>query len=184
MVFEYKYDFELSTKRQIFLSLYQFLPNIDIIKHIYQFKEELELDEIRIYHGLCPKGVQTTRTWNRINKNVLYEKIKLSTQLIKYIVEPGFMCEYNFDEKDYNEVELNEIRYGNWISVISNINFNPSLCTKIRSFNKLYNNIPFCQYLFFKQIEKIYEYYKCTYGINIYRISIVNNNLKIPYIIK
>ena len=34
----YKYDFELSSKRQTFLWLYQVLPNIDIIKYIYLLK--------------------------------------------------------------------------------------------------------------------------------------------------
>ena len=43
--------------------MYQVLPNIDVIKHIYQFKEDLELDEIQMYHGLCPKTVKTTGIW-------------------------------------------------------------------------------------------------------------------------
>ena len=33
----YKYDFDLSSKRKIFLWLYQVIPNIDIIKDIYEF---------------------------------------------------------------------------------------------------------------------------------------------------
>ena len=41
---EYKYDFELSSKRRTCLWLYQILPNIDIIKEIYRLKEQLELE--------------------------------------------------------------------------------------------------------------------------------------------
>ena len=60
---EYKYDFELSSKRRTCLWLYQILPNIDIIKEIYRLKEQVELEENQIYHGLCPRNVVTTGTW-------------------------------------------------------------------------------------------------------------------------
>ena len=37
---EYNYDFELSSKRKIFLWLHQVLPNIDVINLIYQMKDD------------------------------------------------------------------------------------------------------------------------------------------------
>jgi hypothetical protein len=178
MVFEYKYDYELSTKRQIFLWLYQVLPNIDIIKHIYQLKEDFELEEIKSYYGVCPHNIITNSTWSKDNINMC-GSMKLSTTLMKYIVEPGFICKCSFNSDDYDPIELEEINNGNWISVIPNIDFNPRLITKIKVINETYNNTPLCNLYLFKTIKKIYKYYKCTYGINIFRLCIMNDNLVI-----
>jgi len=178
MVFEYKYNYELSTKRQIFLSLYNVLPNIDIIKYIYNLKQDLELEEVKLSYGVCPPHIITNTTWSKDNIYIS-EAMELTISLMKYIVEPGFICKCSFHPDDYDPIELEEINNGNWISVIPNIDFNPRLNTKIKALNKIYDNIPLCKLYLFKQFETLYKYYKCTYGTNIFRLCIMNDNLLI-----
>ena len=60
---EYKYDYELSSKRKTFLWLYQVLPSIDIIKYIYEIKENLEREDNMAYHGFCPRNVKIMGVW-------------------------------------------------------------------------------------------------------------------------
>ena len=136
MVLSYKYDFELSSKGQIFLWLFQVLSNIYILKYIYNIKEELELKENQIYYGLCPKHVTTCGKWIPINTNsykisTIGDIMNLNAILIKIIMKPGFICSFNFIEESYDIIELNDIYFGNWVSVISNINYKPSIKEKI-----------------------------------------------------
>jgi hypothetical protein len=136
MVLSYKYDFELSSKRVLFLWLYQVIPNIDLIKYIYNIKEELELTDTHIYHGLCPKHITTCGKWIPINPQcytitTIGYMMNVNAILIKIILKPGFICSFNLLKEEYNDIELNEIYYGNWVSVVPNINFKPSLKDKI-----------------------------------------------------
>ena len=188
MIFEYKYDFELSTKRQIFLWLYQVLPNIDVIKHIYQFKEDLELDEIQMYHGLCPKTVKTTGIW--IPRHIsdvrsvtgIYNRLEKSIEYMKYIVEDGFICEFYIPD-NYSQEVLDQIYRGHWITILPHINEKPSYRKRIEVMNHIYNYTPISLFYFFKRIDRIFQLYKRTYGINIYRLGIdQNNEIYIPNI--
>ena len=74
---EYKYDFDLSSKQKFFLYMYQKIPNIDIITHIYKLKEELEDEEVKIYHGLCPRNVKTIGSWIPKDISHNFKSIKL-----------------------------------------------------------------------------------------------------------
>jgi hypothetical protein len=188
MVFEYKYNYELSTKRQIFLWLYQVLPNIDVIKHIYQFKEDLELDEIRMYHGLCPKNVITTGVWIPLHitgmRGVkdIYNRLEKSIEYMKYIAEEGFICEFYMSNNHSNEV-MNQIYNGHWITLVPDVNEKPSYRKRIKVINHIYNYTPISLFYFYKRIERIYQLYKCTHGINIYRLGIdQNDEIYIPNI--
>jgi len=148
MVIPYKYDFELSSKRKFFLWLYQILPNIDIIKDIYQLKEESELEDNQIYHGLCPKHVTTCGKWIPVNINPGYKimtiehKMKLNAILMKVIMAPGFICCFNYLKEEYDEVELNEIDFGNWVSVVPNINVKPLLKDKLKCIETIFKEEP------------------------------------------
>mgnify|MGYP000011617854 FL=1 len=149
MVLPYKYDFELSSKRKIFLWLYQVLPNIDIIKYIYQLKEVSELDYNQIYHGLCPKHVTTCGKWIPVNINNNYKimtienKMKINAILMKIIMKPGFIGSFTYKEEDYCNIELNEIDFGNWFSVVPNINFKPLLKDKINCIETILKEEPY-----------------------------------------
>ena len=48
------YEYALTSKQHLFLWLYQLIPNLDIIKYIYDMKCSLESDEILYYYGVMP----------------------------------------------------------------------------------------------------------------------------------
>ena len=54
-------------------------------------------------------------------------------------MEPGFICTFHFNDKDYDQAELNEINNCNWVAVVPNINYNPTL--KIKIMNIVYDSI-------------------------------------------
>ena len=188
---EYKYDFELSSKRRTCLWLYQILPNIDIIKEIYRLKEQLELEENQIYHGLCPRNVVTMGTWipphisGSRNIQYLQHRLSKSAELMKYIVEDGFICEFFMNKEDYTVGQIEQIEIGNWITIIPDlfINEKPSYRQRIKVMNYIHEETPPSLFYFFKKIDRIFKLFKHTYGINIYRIGIdQNKEIYIPHI--
>ena len=48
------YELALTSKQQLFLWLYQLIPNLDIIKYIYEMMCSLEKDETLYYYGVMP----------------------------------------------------------------------------------------------------------------------------------
>ena len=168
----YKYDFELSSKRRIFLWLYQVLPNIDLIKEIYKLKEDSELDDIKHYHGLCPRYIKTSCPWKprQINDHSsimnLREQMNPTTLFMKLIVDDGFICEFELNESLYDEGQLNLIIDGGWPSIITNINYKPSIKRRIQCMNLLMYKIPLLpltNYVWIKRLYKMYINNDTTY---------------------
>ena len=185
MIPSYKYDYDLSSKQKIFLYLYQVLPNIDVLKYVYNYKDESELEDTQLYHGMCPRNIQTVGSWipKEINdgwkiSNAKF-KLKTSVRLMKYILEPGFICELIINRGEYTTHELDEIDHGNWISVVPNINMVPSLQSRIRVMNKIHDEIPL-YFFFLENLERIFTQYQRTHGLNIYRLGINDDDLLIP----
>ena len=185
----YKYDFELPSKRRTFLWLYQVLPNIDLIKEIYKLKEDSELEEIQSYHGLCPRHIKTEGTWipPKINNNFkitsIRDVMKLNVLSMKLIQEEGLISIFVMDIEDYTEEELEEINYGNWISVVPNVNLCPTLQTRINVINLIYSSILCLVEDLFINLTRLYHLYKNAHGINVYGIGCdQNNNLYMPFI--
>ena len=178
----YKYDFELSSKRKTFLWLYQVIPNIDIIKYIYLLKEKSELEETRMYYGVFPSYITVPHTKHIWKEFVLKDKMKLNTLFMKLIIEPTFICKFHFDYRDYEQIELNEINNCNWVSVVPNINYSPSLQEKIKIMNIVYNTIYLLTDELYNKLQGLYYWFKHTYGIhNVFRIGCDQNyNLYIP----
>jgi len=171
----YKYDFELSSKRSIFLWLYQVLPNIDLIKWIYKLKLESELETIQSYHGLCPRHIRTTGSWDprHIDDPLkimnLRRQMDFNTLFIKLIMDDGFICEVDHDEE-----QLEYIQGGEYTS--TNINYKPSLTRKIKCINLMYDDLPL---LSIDTIRRMYEIY--INSKHAQRIGIdQNNNIYIP----
>lgn len=180
----YKYNYALSSKRNIFLWLYQVLPNIDIIKYIYKLKEEVELYDIHYYYRILPPSVGTFKEYSICNlkKYGLRYPIRFNILFMKLIQEPGFICSFVFNECDYDEIELIEINNSNWISVIPSINYNPPLQEKIKIINKIYNNTWLLTSELEDKLEGLYYWFKHTYGHNIFRIGYdQHDNVYIPY---
>lgn len=169
---EYKYDFDLSSKKKFFLYMYQKIPNIDIIIHIYKLKEELEDEDIRVDYGLLPPIIE-------INDSKLQETfnpMKLNTMLIKLIIDKGFICSFTYCKDDYHVIEINEINNGNWFSVISNINTNPPLKLKLKLMNILYDEVPLLVTDIYDKLNKIYLNYLNNDYNGYFRLGIDQNN--------
>jgi len=156
------------------------LPNIDLIKEIYTLKEELELDDTKIYYGLCPIYVHPV-PWTVEHADHHHKLILMNAIVIKLIQEDGFICTFTIDVNDYTNEELNEINLGNWISVIPNINYNPSLKTKIRIMNLIYYSILcFVEDLYIR-LNNLHTIYINNEDVNIFRIGYDQNGaLYIP----
>ena len=180
---EYKYDFELSSKRKIFLLLHQVLPNIDVINLIYQMKDDSEDEEVRLYHGLCPRNVKTIGTWipKDINGNFkilkLNETMLLNASILTLIMDKGFICSFHYNASDYHQIEINEMDNGNWFAVAPNINENPPLHRKIKVMNILYDSIPLLVDELYKRIHTTYlDYLNNDYN-GFLRIAIDQNDV-------
>ena len=180
---EYKYDFELSSKRKIFLWLHQVLPNIDVLKLIYQMKGDLEDEDNRLYHGLCPRNVKTIGSWvpTTINDNYkiskLNETMLLNALIIKMIVDKGFICNFNYNASDYTSVELSEIDHGNWYSVVPNIDDDPRLRIKIKLMNILYDTVPLLAGDMYNRLGNIYRGYLNNDYNGFVRMAIDQNDM-------
>lgn len=168
----YKYDFELSSKRKTFLWLYQVIPNIDIIKYIYLLKEHSELEDTRMYYGVCPSYITVPRMKHTWKEFVFSDRMKLTSLFMKLIMEPGFICTFHFNDKDYDQVELNEINNCNWVAVVPNINYNPTLQEKIKIMNVVYDSIFLLTSELYNKLLGLHYWFKHTYGQhNIFRIG-------------
>jgi len=187
MVPSYKYDYELSSKQRIFLYLYQVIPIIDLLKDIYTLKEESEVEDNQIYHGMCPRYIKTTGAWiprcinNSFKIYQLKENLLLSAKFMKYIMEPGFICELSINREDYLDIELEEIDFGNWISVAHNVNTEPSYLSRIHAMNQLYDEVPLPIVYLVERLEEIYsQYTRISSGVNTHRLGINGSELLIP----
>jgi len=152
------------------------LPNIDLIKEIYTLKEDLELVDTKEYYGVCPIYVQPI-TRNVYQIDHLHKSMLLNALVIKLIQEKGFICTFYMEEEDYTDEELNEIHLGNWISVIPNIDYNPSLRTRIKIMNIIYYSIVcFVEDLYIR-LNDLHNIYINNDDANIFRIGYDHNGV-------
>lgn len=167
------FEYELTTKQSIFLWLYQVLPNIDIIHHIYNYKESLEYKDTLIYYGFLSNNIIVSGTPLYMN-----HPIKINALLIKLIMKPGFICTFIFNEEDYESIELTEINNGNWISVIPYINESPSLKDKLTCIHSILENEPYFIETIGQRLDKYVKLYETN---SIVRLGIdQNNNYYLP----
>jgi len=161
----YKYDFELSSKRRTFLWLYQVLPNIDLIKEIYKLKENSELEDIKSYHGLCPRYIKSSCSWKPryINDHFkimnLREQMNANTLFMKLIMDDGFICEFEMNDSIYDRDQLKLIREGGWSFIIPDINYKPSLRRKIQCMNLMMDKLPSLSITNYVSIKRLYTIY-------------------------
>ena len=185
------YEYDLTNKQSIFLWLYQVLPNIDIIHHIYNYKETLEYEDTLIYYGVLPEHIRVVgieykppyvKTLDSPNGYILSmfinSQMRLNHSFIRALTKPGFICTFTFNQEDYDSVELTEINNGNWVSVIPYINESPCLKDKLRCIHSILENEPY----FIETIGQILDKYVKLYENNsIVRLGIdQNNNYYLP----
>ena len=83
---EYKYDFELSSKGKIFLYLYQIIPNLDIIKYIYEMKdkiEELQNKLIYLENEISNQKIDSKNKEKKIHQSYKNEIVKKTNNSLK-----------------------------------------------------------------------------------------------------
>ena len=80
------------------------IPNIDIIKYIYLLKEQEELEDTRLYYGVCPSYITVPHTKHIWKEFIFNDRLKLTSLFMKLIMEPGFICTFHFYEKDYDQL--------------------------------------------------------------------------------
>jgi hypothetical protein len=173
---QYKYDFELTSKRKIFLWMYHVIPNIDIIKKIYLLKEEQELYETKLYYGVLPNNIIIIgRLSHHINNAIaiqsLLDILYVNRLLIKYIIEPGFICSFNNNNLVKEITEMLSIY--SWQYIVTDINFNPPLKEKIKCINLIFENEPYLVEEIIARLNNLYYHYQNN---DICRIGIDQNN--------
>ena len=162
---DYHYDFDLSTKRQTFLWLYQVLPNLDMIKKIYKLKEDMEHEDTLCYYGLCPRNVKIMGIWppQDINDSWkimnLKDIMKVNSLCMKLIVSDGLICGFDLP-KPMTEQDRLLIVNGFWEFCATAVDYEPSLKDKILCINKIINEAMYflpdiCNKL--ETIGKIYD---------------------------
>jgi hypothetical protein len=141
---DYQYDFELSSKQKIFLWLYQILPNIDMIKKIYDMKLEMEHEEVLSYYGLCPRNVKISGVWppEDINDSwkimTLKDIMKVNALFMKLIVSDGLICGFNLP-KPMTDQDRELIVHGFWEFCATAVDYEPCLKDKVLCINKVIN---------------------------------------------
>jgi hypothetical protein len=157
------------------------LPNLDILTYIYQLKEDMEYRDVLDYYGVLPyDNLQVMKT-----HYVTYNHMRLTHICMKLVAEPGLLCTFVFNEKDYTSVELEEIDNHNWLSVIPNINFNPPLQDKLAILNSIYGNVYMVSDSLADTLERLHYWFTHTYGAgtNIFRIALdQTHKIYIPYV--
>ena len=90
------FEYELSTKAKIYLLLYHFLKDFDMINYIYQLKLSIEHEENVSWHYRCPRNVPYMSNWRPYHLNINYKiavfkQSKMYNEMfIKMVVDKHF----------------------------------------------------------------------------------------------
>ena len=163
-VLEYKYDYELSSKRKTCLWLYQVLPNIDLVKTIYQLKEDMEHEEVLMYHGLCPNNIKIMGMWppQEINDSWkimnLRDIMKMNSLFMKLIVSDGLICGFDLPKPMTDQDRLLIVN-GFWEFCATTIDYEPCLKDKVLCINKIVDEATYFLPDICKKLETIGNLY-------------------------
>ena len=175
------YEYALTSKQQIFLWLYQVLPNLDIIKYIYDMKCSLEYDETLYYYGLIPNitflqesnfsYIMTIPLDNSWSKKVLNN----SSLYMKLVTTPGLICKFtapNVLTKSEEELMNN----GFWEFYALEIDEEPTMKEKIDCINKILAQAPY----FLDDIYDKLKHLVTVYESNMYKL--LNEDQELEFI--
>lgn len=136
------YEYALTNKQQIFLWLHQLIPNLDIIKYIYEIKCSLENSETLYYYDIIPHitflqesnfsyimTIPVNDSWSRkvLNNASLYMKL---------VTTPGLICKF-ITPKVLSGLEEELMNNGFWEFYALEIDEEPTMKEKIDCINKI-----------------------------------------------
>ena len=136
------FEYELTSKRLFFLWLYQVVPNIDIIKYIYDIKCNLEEEDTLFYYGIMPRitfihDSNYSYTMNFALENNRSKKILNSLALyIKMVTTQGLICKFT-QPLILTKLEEELMHNGFWEFYAIEVNDDPKLKEKINCINKI-----------------------------------------------
>lgn len=90
------FQYELSTKAKIYLLLYHFLKDFDMIHYVYQLKLSMENEDNVSWYFLCPRNIPYRTNWKPYNININYKIAVLkqskiyNEMFIKMVVDKHF----------------------------------------------------------------------------------------------
>ena len=136
------YEYALTNKQQIFLWLHKLIPNLDIIKYIYEIKCSLENSETLYYYDIIPHitflqesnfsyimTIPVNDSWSRkvLNNASLYMKL---------VTTPGLICKF-ITPKVLSGLEEELMNNGFWEFYALEIDEEPTMKEKIDCINKI-----------------------------------------------
>ena len=175
------YEYALTSKQQLFLWLYQLLPNLDIIKYIYDMKCSLENDETLYYYGLIPNVtflqesnfsyIMTIPLDNSWSKKVLNN----SSLYMKLVTTPGLICKFTAPTVlTRSEEEL--MNNGFWEFYALEIDEEPTMKEKIDCINKILEEAPY----FLDDVYGKLKHLVTVYESNMYKL--LNEDQELDFI--
>lgn len=166
-----EYEYALTSKQQIFLWLYQMIPNLDIIKYIYEMKCSLENEETMYYYGVMPhitflqednySYIMTVPLDNSWSKKVLNN----ASLYMKLVTTPGLIC--NFTAPEFlSGLEEELMNNGFWEFYALEIDEEPTMKEKIDCINKILDEAPY----FLDDIYGKLKHLVTVYESNMYKL--------------
>lgn len=176
-----EYEYSLTSKQQLFLWLYQLLPNLDIIKYIYEMKCSIENDETLYYYGLIPNitflqesnfsYIMTIPLDNSWSKKVLNN----SSLYMKLVTTPGLICKFT-SPKVLSRSEEELMNNGFWEFYALEIDEEPTMKEKIDCINKILEDAPY----FLDDIYDKLKHLVTVYESNMFKL--VNEDQELDFI--
>jgi hypothetical protein len=158
------YEYALTSKQELFLWLYQLIPNLDIIKYIYEKKCSLENEETLFYYGFMPQITflptsNYSYTMNVTQDNWSKKVLNATPLYMKLVTTPGLICKF-ISPNTLTDVEEELMNNGFWEFYAIAIDEEPSMKEKITCINKIIEEGPYfsddvCEKL--KHLVRVYE---------------------------
>lgn len=175
------YELALTSKQQLFLWLYQLLPNLDIIKYIYDMKCSLENDETLYYYGLIPNitflqesnfsYIMTIPLDNSWSKKVMNN----SSLYMKLVTTPGLICKFTAPNV-LSGLEEELMNNGFWEFYALEIDEEPTMKEKIDCINKILDEAPY----FLDDVYGKLKHLVTVYESNMYKL--LNEDQELDFI--
>ena len=122
--------------------------------------------ETKIYYGVLPNNIIIIgRFPHHINNAIAIQSLQdilyVNRLLIKYIIEPGFICSFNNNNLVKEITKMLFIH--SWQYIVTDINFNPPLKEKIKCINLIFENEPYLVEEILARLNNLYYHFHLFY---------------------